>query len=80
VNQPQSSHRIADPERMTDDSGTPSEVRQRLRSGISFPTDLTLEELIRDWTLSDTDLVQVQICRGEDPSRRFALQLCTLRH
>jgi TnpA family transposase len=64
---------------MTDDSVAPSEVRQRLRSGISFPADLTLEELIRDWTLSETDLAQVRICRGEDPSRRFALQLCTLR-
>jgi Domain of unknown function (DUF4158) len=64
---------------MMDDSVVPSEVRQRLRSGICFPSDLTLEELIRDWTLSEKDLAQVRLCRGEDPIRRFALQLCTLR-
>jgi hypothetical protein len=64
---------------MMDDPVTPSEVRQHLRSGISFPADLSWEELIRDWTLTETDLVQVRICRGEDSQRRFALQLCTLR-
>jgi Domain of unknown function (DUF4158) len=64
---------------MIDDSVEPSEIRQRLGSGICFPTDLTLEELIRGWILSETDPKQVRICRGEDPSRRFALQLCTVR-
>ena len=62
---------------MIDDSVTPSEVRQRPHSGICFPTDLTLEKLICDWTLSEADREQVRTCRGEDSKRRFALPLGT---
>jgi hypothetical protein len=52
--------------------------RQRSRA-LTLPEDLSEEELARDWTLSETDKVQVRRCRGEANRRRFALQLCALR-
>ena len=41
--------------------------------------DLTEENLARDWTLSQQDLVEIRRCRGADSRLNFALQLCTLR-
>ena len=46
---------------------------------VVLPEDPSEEELARNWTLSDTDQVEVQRCRGDDNRRRFALQLCVLR-
>ena len=47
---------------------------------IQFQEDLSEEELVRDWTLSERDRAQVLRCRGDDNRRRFAIQLCALRH
>jgi len=46
---------------------------------IRLPVDPTDEELARDWTLSEEDLVEVRRCRGADKRHSFALQLCVLR-
>ena len=52
------------------------EVSSRLVSGIVLPEDPTVEELARDWTLSEADIREVLVCRGPDNCLRFALQLC----
>lgn len=46
---------------------------------VQFREDLSEDELVRDWTLSESDRVQVLRCRGDDNRRRFAIQLCALR-
>jgi len=46
---------------------------------IRLPVDPTDEELARDWTLGEEDLVEVRRCRGADKRHSFALQLCVLR-
>jgi TnpA family transposase len=51
----------------------------RRRAGLTLPQDPSEEELARDWTLSESDRVEVLRCRGDDNRRRFALQLCVLR-
>ncbi|MGI9070410.1 MAG: DUF4158 domain-containing protein [Bryobacteraceae bacterium] len=53
---------------------------RRQQTGLSLPEDPSEEELARDWTLSEADRVEVLRCRGDDNRRRFALQLCVLRH
>jgi TnpA family transposase len=53
--------------------------RQR-RAGPNLPEDPSEEELARDWTLSEADLAEVLRRRGDDNRRRFAVQLCVLRH
>jgi TnpA family transposase len=53
--------------------------RQR-QAALTLPEDPSEEELARDWTLSETDRAEVLRCRGDDNRRRFALQLCVLRH
>jgi TnpA family transposase len=55
------------------------EVPSRLVSGIVLPEDPNVEELARDWTLSEADIREVLFCRGTDNCLRFALQLCVLR-
>ncbi|MGH9402120.1 MAG: DUF4158 domain-containing protein [Terriglobia bacterium] len=55
------------------------EAPQRLASGVVLPEDPSLEELGRDWTLSEADLRAVLLCRGGDNCLRFALELCVLR-
>ena len=55
------------------------EVRARLVSGVLLPEEPGVEELARDWTLSEQDLREVLVCRGVDNCLRFALQLCVVR-
>jgi hypothetical protein len=55
------------------------EVRTRLVSGVVLPEEPGLEELARDWTLTEPDIHEVLLCRGTDNCLRFALQLCVLR-
>jgi hypothetical protein len=50
-----------------------------VRSYPTFPADPTDEELARDWTLSEKDIVEVRRCRGIDNRLRFAIQFCALR-
>ncbi|MHB1675033.1 MAG: DUF4158 domain-containing protein [Acidobacteriaceae bacterium] len=47
---------------------------------IQFQEDLSEEELVRDWTLSERDRAQALRCRGDDNRRRFAIQMCASRH
>jgi hypothetical protein len=42
-------------------------------------TDPSDEELARDWTITEADRVEIQLCRGDANRHRFALQLCALR-
>jgi hypothetical protein len=55
------------------------EVRVRLVSGVVLPEEPSVEELARDWTLTEPDIREVLLCRGADNCLRFALQLCVLR-
>src|SRR4051812_36786676 len=55
------------------------EVRARLVSGVALPEEPGIEELARDWTLSESDIHEVLLCRGTDNCLRFALRLCVLR-
>jgi TnpA family transposase len=55
------------------------EVRSRLISGVVLPEEPGIEELARDWMLTEPDLHEVLLCRGTDNCLRFALQLCVLR-
>jgi hypothetical protein len=55
------------------------EVPSRLVSGIVLPEDPSVEELARNWSLSEADIREVLFCRGTDNSLRFALQLCVVR-
>ncbi len=48
-------------------------------SGAVLPEDPDVEELARDWTLTEADIGEVLLCRGMDNCLRFALQLCVLR-
>jgi TnpA family transposase len=57
----------------------PSETARR-SVALPLPEDLGEEELARNWTLSEADRAQVLRCRGDDNRRRFAVQLCVLRH
>jgi hypothetical protein len=54
------------------------EIPSRLVSGIVLPEDPNIEELARDWTLSEADIREVLFCRGTDNCLRFAVQLCVL--
>lgn len=45
-----------------------------------LPDNPSDDELVRDWTLSPEDLVEVRRCRGAVNRHRFALQLCALRN
>jgi len=47
---------------------------------LMIPQELSIEELARDWTLSEQDLELALSCRGEQNRLRFVIQLCTLRH
>lgn len=42
-------------------------------------TDPSDEELARDWTITESDRVEVRLCRGDGNRHRFAVQLCALR-
>src|SRR5947208_3405547 len=55
------------------------EIRSRLVSGVVLPEEPGVEELARDWTLSESDLHEVLLCGGTN-CLRFALQLCVLRN
>ena len=44
-----------------------------------LPEDPDIEELARDWSLTEADIGEVLLCRGTDNCLRFALQLCVLR-
>ena len=55
------------------------EAPDRPVSGAILPEDPDLEELARDWTLTEADIGEVLLCRGTDNCLRFALQLCVLR-
>jgi hypothetical protein len=55
------------------------ELRGRLVSGLALPEEPGIEELARDWTLTETDIREVLFCRGTDNCLRFALQLGVLR-
>ena len=46
---------------------------------IRLPIDPTDEDLAREWTVTEEDLVEVRRCRGDDKRLSFALQLCVLR-
>jgi Domain of unknown function (DUF4158) len=63
----------------TEAHDAPEEVHGRLVSGVALPEDPGIEELARDWTLSEADIGEVLLCRGTDNCLRFALQLCVLR-
>src|SRR5713226_6504544 len=52
---------------------------RRRRFTLPLPTDPSEEELIRAWTLADSDLDEVRRCRRAGNRLRFALQLCILR-
>ena len=52
---------------------------RRRRFALPLPTDPSEEELIRDWTLSDSDLDEIRRCYRAGNRLRFALQLCILR-
>lgn len=49
------------------------------RRGVALPEDPDDEELVRHWTLTREDRVQVLQCRGDDSRRWFAIQVCVLR-
>lgn len=49
------------------------------RHRVLLPPDPTEEELARNWTLSQSDRIEVFRCRGDGNRLRFALQLCMLR-
>lgn len=55
------------------------EMPRRPASGVVLPEDPSLEELARDWTLSEAEVREVLLCRGPDNCLRFALDLCALR-
>jgi TnpA family transposase len=57
----------------------PREAPDRPVSGAILPEDPDIEELARDWTLTEADIGEVLLCRGTDNCLRFALQLCVLR-
>ncbi len=58
---------------------TQQERYSRPVSGAVLPEDPDVEELARDWTLTEADVGEVLLCRGTDNCLRFALQLCVLR-
>jgi hypothetical protein len=58
---------------------TQEEAHGRLVSGVVLPEELGIEELARDWTLSEADIAEVLLCRGTDNCLRFSLQLGVLR-
>jgi Domain of unknown function (DUF4158) len=49
------------------------------RRRFALPTDPSEEEMVRDWTLSESDLGEIRCCRGAGNRLRFALQLGILR-
>jgi hypothetical protein len=55
--------------------GSASVRRRRLT--LTLPMDPSEEELVRDWTLSETDLGEVRRCRGDGHRLRFAMALST---
>jgi hypothetical protein len=55
------------------------EAHGRLVRGVVLPEEPGMEELARDWTLSEADMGEVLLCRGTDNCLRFALQLGVLR-
>ncbi|HEV2498740.1 MAG TPA: DUF4158 domain-containing protein [Terriglobia bacterium] len=57
----------------------PEDSPRRPASGVVLPEDPSLDELARDWTLSEADVREVLLCRGPDNCLRFALDLCVLR-
>ena len=64
---------------MSTDERTAVPTRRRYRTALSLPADPSDEELVRDWTLSVADKIEVQGCRGDDNRLRFALQFYVLR-
>jgi hypothetical protein len=63
----------------TEAEAAQEEAHGRLVSGVVLPEDPSVEELARNWTLSEADISEVLLCRGTDNCLRFALQLCVLR-
>jgi len=55
------------------------EAHGRLVSGVLLPEEPSVEELARDWTLTEADIGEILLCRGADNCLRFALQLGMLR-
>jgi hypothetical protein len=55
------------------------EAHGRLVSGVLLPEEPSVEELARDWTLTEADIGEILLCRGTDNCLRFALQLGMLR-
>ena len=51
-----------------------SVVVRRQRFVLPLPTDPSEEELVRDWTLSESDLGEIRRCRGAGNRLRFALR------
>src|SRR5271155_3065022 len=62
---------------MSTDDDLPPAARTSRR--IALPPDPDKDELARHWSLTPADLAAVNLCRGDDHRRRFALQLCTIR-
>jgi len=54
--------------------------RLRARGRGAPAADISEDDLVRDWTLSAEDVVEIAHARGPDHRRRFALQLCMLRN
>jgi hypothetical protein len=52
--------------------------RQRRRP-IALPDEPAEEELVRDFSVSVADRIEIERCRGPDNQLGFALQLCILR-
>ena len=55
------------------------EAHGRLVSGVLLPEEPSVEELARDWTLTEADIGEILLCRGTGNCLRFALQLGMLR-
>jgi len=63
----------------TEANGAQEEVHDRMIGGVVLPEEPGIEELARDWTLSETDIGEVLLCRGTDNCLRLASQLSVLR-
>jgi len=54
-------------------------IEQERINSDSIPKDISQENLFKYFTLSDTDILEIQKCRGADNMIGFAIQLCALR-
>src|SRR6202051_1474181 len=57
----------------------PSAATAQTRRRAVMSVDPSEDELARNWNLTPADLAVIAACRGAEPRRRFALQLCMLR-